>query len=48
MGNLKIPENSGLVFFVMSNIGRERERERERERNMLELMGSLLALLVKC
>jgi len=46
MGNLKIPENSGLVFFVMSNIGRERERERER--NMLELMGSLLALLVKC
>jgi hypothetical protein len=28
----------------MSNI----ERERERERNMLELMGSLLALLVKC
>jgi hypothetical protein len=46
MGNLKIPENSGLVFFVMSNIGRERERERER--NMLELMGSLLALLVTC
>jgi hypothetical protein len=46
MGNLKIPENIGLVFFAMSNIGRERERERER--NMLELMGSLLALLVKC
>jgi hypothetical protein len=31
MGNLKIPENSGLVFFAMSKIERERERERERE-----------------
>jgi hypothetical protein len=30
MGNLKIPENSGLVFFAMSKIERERERERER------------------